>query len=155
MLAEGSKAPDFQIGSWTLSEALKEGPVLLAFFKISCPVCQLTFPFLRRFEENAAPGAPRLVAISQDDAKSTAQFQERFGPREPALLDERPYRVSSAYQLRNVPTLYLIEPNGVESTGVISMAVSGFNKAALEALGERFGTAAFRAGEQVPAMRPG
>jgi peroxiredoxin len=150
VLAEGQLAPDFQLGGWVLSEALKSGPVLLAFFKISCPVCQLTFPFLRRFEENAAPGTPRLVAISQDDAKGTAQFQQRFGPSEPALLDERPYRVSNMYLLRNVPTLYL-----VEQTGVVSMAVSGFNKAALEALGERFGTAAFRVGEQVPAMRPG
>jgi peroxiredoxin len=150
VLAEGQLAPDFQLGNWVLSEALKSNPVLLAFFKISCPVCQLTFPFLRRFEENSAADAPRLVSISQDDAKGTAQFQQRFGPSEPALLDERPYRVSNLYLLRNVPTLYL-----VEQTGVVSMAVSGFNKAALEALGERFGTAAFRAGEQVPAMRPG
>jgi thiol-disulfide isomerase/thioredoxin len=150
VLAEGSLAPDFQIGGWTLSGALKSGPVLLAFFKISCPVCQLTFPFLKRLAENAAPGAPKLVALSQDDAKSTAQFQRRFGPAEPALIDERPYRASNAYRLRNVPTLYLVEP-----TGVISMAVSGFHKAALEGLAERFGTLAFGPGEQVPALRPG
>lgn len=150
MLAEGTQAPDFQLGGWSLSEALKQGPVLLAFFKISCPVCQLTFPFLTRFEEGSAAGAPQLIAISQDDAKGTAQFQARFGPSRPALLDERPYPVSSAYRLQNVPTLYL-----VEQSGVISLAVTGFNKAALEMLGDRFGTATFRAGEQVPAMRPG
>jgi peroxiredoxin len=150
VLAEGELAPDFQLGGWSLSDALKNGSVLLAFFKISCPVCQLTLPFLKRLRENAVHGAPKLIAISQDDAKSTAQFQQRFGPNEPALVDERPYRVSNAYRLRNVPTLYLVEP-----TGVISMAVSGFSKAALEALGERFGTAAFRPGEQVPALRPG
>jgi peroxiredoxin len=151
MLTEGNTAPDFHIGSWTLSNALKNGPVLLAFFKTSCPTCQLTFPFLRRLADNAGPGAPQLIAISQDDAKGTAQFQQRFGPSEPALLDERPaYRVSNAYQLRNVPTLYLIEP-----TGLISMAVAGFSKQHLETVGERFGTTVFRADEQVPAMRPG
>jgi peroxiredoxin len=151
MLAEGTIAPDFELGGWSLSDALGRGPVLLAFFKISCPVCQLTFPFLRRLGDRPSPGAPQLIAVSQDDAKGTAQFQQRFGPTEPALLDEgSAYRVSNAYRLRNVPTLYLIEPDGV-----ISMAVTGFSKAHLETLGERFGMDTFRAGEQVPAMRPG
>jgi peroxiredoxin len=151
MLEVGSEAPDFQLGGWTLSAALKNGPVLLAFFKISCPTCQLTFPFLRRLADNAAPGAPQLIAISQDDAKGTAQFQQRFGPSEAALLDPGPaYLVSNAYRIRNVPTLYLIEP-----AGLISMAVAGFSKSHLGALGERFGTLPFREGEHVPSMRPG
>lgn len=147
MLAEGTAAPDFKLGSFSVSSALGRGPVLLAFFKISCPTCQLTFPFLRRLaEQQAGPGAPRLVTISQDDEKSTAQFQERFGPAEPALLDLKPgYTVSNLYQIRNVPTLYLIETDGR-----ISMAVAGFSKAHLEKLGVRF-----REDEQVPAMRPG
>jgi peroxiredoxin len=151
MLAEGSTAPDFQSGGWTLSDALRRGPVLLAFFKISCPTCQLTFPFLRRLADQAGPGAPQLIAISQDDVKGTAQFQQRFGPSAPALLDAPPgYAISNAYQLRNVPSLYLIEPGGR-----ISMAVAGFSKAHLEALGKRFGVETFQAGERVPAMQPG
>jgi len=145
MLAEGSSAPDFQLGSFSLSSALSRGPVLLAFFKISCPTCQLTFPFLRRLGERAGAGAPQLITISQDDASGTAQFQGRFGPDEPALLDLKPYAVSNLYQIRNVPTLYLIETDGR-----ISMAVAGFSKAHLEKLG-----VVFRQDEPVPAMRPG
>ena len=127
-----------------MSEALQRGPVLLVFFKISCPTCQLTFPFLDRL------GAPQLITISQDDAKGTAQFQQRFGPSEPALLDEKPYPASNLYRITNVPTLYLIEPDGR-----ISMAVAGFSRAHLEVLGSRFGKAPFREGEQVPLLRPG
>jgi peroxiredoxin len=31
----------------SLAEALTKGPVLAAFFKVSCPTCQFTFPFLQ------------------------------------------------------------------------------------------------------------
>jgi hypothetical protein len=146
MLAEGSSAPDFKIGSWGLREALKNGPVLLVFFKISCPTCQFTMPFLKRLADSM-----QLVPVSQDDATGTAQFQQRFGPAETALLDSGPvYPVSNLYQIRNVPTLYLIEPDGT-----ISMAVSGFSKTHLETLGQRFGAVPFQPGEQVPSLRPG
>jgi peroxiredoxin len=151
MLAEGGRAPDFEFSDGSLSDALKSGPVLLAFFKISCPTCQLAFPFLQRLADGAGPGAPRLIAISQDDAKGTKQFSDRFRISLPTVLDAAPaYRISNLYAIRNVPTLYLIEPDGR-----ISMAVAGFSKAHWESLGDRFGTQVFRSGEQVPALRPG
>jgi peroxiredoxin len=151
MLAEGVRAPDFQLGQWSLAASLKKGPVLLAFYKISCPTCQFAFPFLQRLADGAGPGSPQVIAISQDDARGTAQFGERFGISLPVLQDEVPgYRVSNLYAIRNVPTLYLIERDGR-----ISMAVAGFSKAHFETLAARFGTALFRGGEQVPALRPG
>jgi peroxiredoxin len=149
MLAEGATAPDFSLGDWTLAGALKNGPLLLAFFKISCPTCQLAFPFLQRLA-GAARGALQIAAISQDDRTGTEQFHRRFGISLPTLLDPPPYAASSLYGIRNVPTLYLIEPGGS-----VSMAVTGFSKAHFERLGERFGAPVFRAGEAVPAFRPG
>ena len=52
-LEPDSRAVDFSLAGlddkkYSLAESLKEGPVLAAFFKSSCPVCQLTFPFLER-----------------------------------------------------------------------------------------------------------
>ena len=53
-LTVGTKAPDFSLpiigegGKFSLQDALQQGPVLLAFFKVSCPTCQYTFPFLER-----------------------------------------------------------------------------------------------------------
>jgi peroxiredoxin len=151
MLAEGSAAPDFRLGEWSLNESLKGGPVLLVFFKISCPTCQFALPFVQRLADQAGAGTPQVVAISQDDSKGTGQFAAHFGIGMPMLLDGAPaYTASNLYRLQNVPTLYLIEPDGR-----ISLAVSGFSKARLEQLGERFGGSPFRTGENVPALRPG
>jgi peroxiredoxin len=151
MPAEGSAAPDFRLDGWHLTEALRGGPVLLVFFKMACPTCQFTLPFVQRLADAAGEGSPRVVAISQDDAKGTGQFAAHFGIRLQTLMDEQPgYPVSNLYGLRNVPSLYLIEPDGR-----ISLAVTGFSKAHFEALGERFGGSPFREGEAIPAMRPG
>jgi peroxiredoxin len=151
MLQTGATAPDFALGAWSLAEARSRGAVLLAFFKISCPTCQLAFPFLQRLADQAAEDSPSMVAISQDDAKGTEQFRQRFGISIATELDAAPaYRASNLYGIRNVPTLFLVEPSGE-----ISMAASGFSKAAFEQLGARFGVSVFRPGEEAPEFRPG
>ncbi len=55
-LEPGTTAPDFTLPAmdgkqFSLREALARGPVLAAFFKISCPTCQYAFPFLQRIYE--------------------------------------------------------------------------------------------------------
>ena len=52
-LEAGIVAPDFILPTVdgkqvSLAQALKKGPVVLAFFKISCPVCQYAFPYFER-----------------------------------------------------------------------------------------------------------
>lgn len=133
--------PDLDGKPWRLSEALKNGPVLLVFFKVSCPTCQFTLPFLERFD------LPQIIAISQDNAAAT----RAFGTRLPTVLDTPgTYPASNAYGITHVPALFL-----VETDGRISEAGDGFNKADLEKLGARFGVTPFRPGEQVPDLRPG
>src|SRR5579863_3728990 len=92
MLPTGASAPairlpDLSGGFQTLGDALKKGPVLLAFFKVSCPTCVLTFPFLQRLADGGAPASPQLIGISQDDAASSREFQERLGLAMPTLID--------------------------------------------------------------------
>jgi peroxiredoxin len=53
VLSAGAKAPGFTLTDLsgekhTLADILERGPVLLALYKISCPVCQLTLPYLER-----------------------------------------------------------------------------------------------------------
>ena len=156
MLPTGAPAPDIQLpdlngGLWTLAEALERGPVLLAFFKVSCPTCQLTFPFLQRLADSAFSASPQLIAISQDDVSASLEFQERFGVSMPTLIDvPRTFPASNAYRITSVPSLFLIEPDGK-----ISFTSEGFNKGALQKLGEHFRTAPFRETDCVPDLRPG
>jgi len=155
MLPTGASAPDINLpdldgARWTLREALRGGPVVLAFFKISCSTCQFTFPFLQRLADSP-DGGPRLIAISQDDAPDSREFQQRFGVSMPTLIDAPPkYTASTAYRVTSVPSIFVIETDGK-----IASAVEGFNKAELEKLGQRFRVAPFRENDRVPAMRPG
>ena len=53
VLNAGKSAPHFGLialdgKKYSLQEGLKHGPVLAAFFKVACPICQYTFPFLER-----------------------------------------------------------------------------------------------------------
>ena len=84
LLQSGSRAPDFRLpllggGETTLTEILARGPVLLAFFKISCPVCQLTFPFLDRVHAAALPGGLQIYGVSQNDPQIPASSTRNSG----------------------------------------------------------------------------
>ena len=153
MLAPGDAAPDFTLKDMqgrdsSLPDLLADGPVLLVLFKVSCPICQLTLPYLDRIGK----GSLRVVAISQDEPRNTNRFHQTFGINLPTLLDpeEQGYRVSNAYKITHVPSLFL-----VESDGVIARAMSGFRKSELEELGRRSGVAPFHADENVPEWKAG
>jgi peroxiredoxin len=150
----GARAPSFRLKDLSgnmvsLEEILSKGPALLAFYKISCPVCQLTFPYLERL---AAGGLIQIIGVSQDDLNATQGFNQRFGVTFPTLLDqsEESYPASNAFGITNVPSMFVVEPDGR-----ISSAFSGFSKRDMEALGKRAGVAPFRADENVPEWKAG
>ena len=154
MLKPGEKAPAFELesiggGRRSLAELQHGKPVVVAFYKVSCPTCQYTFPFLERIGHVA--DLP-VIAVSQDDAAATRKFNAAQGVTLPTLLDsaKEKYPASNAFQITHVPSLFLVEPDGT-----ISWAVMGFHKQALEDLGERIGVAPFRPGEQVAEMKGG
>jgi len=159
MLEAGATAPDFQLqnaggATSSLKEILARGPALLAFFKVSCPVCQYTLPFLERIYKAAGrEAAPvQIIGISQDQAASTRDFQREFGVTFPMLLDDsgRNYPVSNAFGIDTVPSLFLVEPDGK-----VSLSGAGFARGDLEAIGQRAGATPFVPGERVPDFRPG
>jgi peroxiredoxin len=154
LLNPGTRAPDFRLellngGTITLAEILAGGPALLAFFKVSCPVCQMTFPFLERIH---AAGAVRIFGISQNDAADTREFNQEFGVTFPTLLDSEDdgFPASNAYGISSVPTLFLIAPDGV-----ISHTIEGWRKKDIEALAAPVGAGLFRPGEYVPEWKAG
>ena len=149
MLPAGAGAPDFELpdlaGSSTrLSGMQGDTPLLVVFFKVSCPTCQLAMPFLDRLGD-------RMIAVSQDAAQATQAFRERFGLTGRVLLDPPgSYPASNAYRITNVPSLFLVEPDGT-----ISHASHGFDRREFEQLGKRLGVALFRDGERTPDFKPG
>jgi cytochrome c biogenesis protein CcmG/thiol:disulfide interchange protein DsbE len=113
----GQMAPDFTLptpegGSFTLSEALKSGPVVAAFFKVSCSTCQFTFPFLERMALRYRHDPVAFWGISQDNAEKTQAFCEQFGVTLPTAIDHPEYAASRQYNFQSVPTILLIEPGG-------------------------------------------
>jgi peroxiredoxin len=161
-LQVGQKAPDFDLqdaakNRYSLAENLKKGPVVAAFFKISCPVCQFTFPFLERLYKAYGDRGATFLAISQDDAQDTREFCVEYRMTFPALIDEEPYAVSNAYGITNVPSIFLVAPDGTVRASAI-----GFDKTNLEKISAEVSAATrsepamlFRPGEIVPALKPG
>jgi peroxiredoxin len=160
----GNIAPGFSLKAldgkgYSLETLLQKGPVVAAFFKVSCPVCQFTFPYLERLYKRYGGGDVTFVGISQDDAGDTKEFAQEFGATFPMLLDEaeKNYPASNAYGLTNVPTIFLIEPDGA-----VKISCMGFDKNALEAIAAELAerkriapVALFRADESVPDHKPG
>ncbi len=162
-LAAGVQAPDIQLSAldgtkFSLESALKKGPVVAAFYKVSCPVCQLAFPYVERiFKAYKAAGKFTLVGVSQDDAADTKAFNRQFGVTFPVLLDAKGYPVSNAYGLTNVPTIFLISPQREIEASLVS-----WSKEEMEELNSTLakisGVAAaqiFTAADQAPVFKPG
>jgi peroxiredoxin len=159
----GRTAPGFSLNgmgqSYSLEALRQRGPVVAAFFKISCPVCQFTFPFLQRLYQRYGGDNVSFLGISQDDAKATAGFAREYGISFPMALDEKEksYPASNAYGLTNVPTIFLIDTDGT-----VRVASMGFVKDDLERIAAELAerrkippAALFAANESVPANRPG
>ena len=156
LLGAGDRAPDIPLPELSgrtaaLRDLLGRGPVLLAFFKVSCPVCQLTLPFLDRLYRTAAEQGFAIYGISQNDAEDTREFNAEFGVTFPVLLDpEENYPASNAFGISYVPTLFLVEPDGS-----IAWTLEGFHRQPLEELAGRAGVRLFRPGEGVPEHKSG
>ena len=157
ILRAGERAPDFELlrldqGRATLRDLLAGGQALLAFFKSSCPVCQMTLPFLDRIYSRRAPGSFAIYGISQDDAQTTREFNAEFGIQLPVLLDteESGYPASNAYQISHVPSLFLVGRGGA-----IEWSQEGFVKREFEALAALAGVHPFGPGEPVPEWKAG
>ena len=162
-IVAGNTAPGFSLKAldnkeYSLNTLMERGPVIAAFFKISCPVCQFTFPFLERLYKRYGSDSVTFLGISQDDARSTTRFAKEYGITFPIVIDdENGYVASNAYGLTNVPTIFLIDTHAI-----VKVSSMGFDKKDLEAiaanLAERKRIALaplFRPDEIVPANKPG
>lgn len=104
----------------------EEGPVVLVFYKVTCPVCQMAAPKVELMAR-AYPG--RVVGVGQDPPEELERFGREFGMDVPAVPDLPPYDVSNAYGVESVPTLFVIDGAGEVADAVISWDRTGYNRA--------------------------
>ncbi len=161
-LTAGKAAPEVSLSDmrgkpFSLRDALQHGPVVLAFFKVSCPVCQYAMPFLERIHR-AHNGKAQVIGVSQHPRKETQLFLREYGITMPVLLDvPEHYPASNAYHLTNVPTVFLIVPGGD-----IEVSSVGWDRKDIEKINRRVAQevslpvpALFHRGESIMDSKPG
>jgi len=161
-IVPGNVAPGFSLKSldgkeFSLNAALQHSPVVLSFFKVSCPVCKFTFPFLERLFKTYGGDGVTFLGVSQDNVAASRDFAHEFGISFPVLIDAPGYPASNAYGLTTVPTFFLINQDGT-----IQVASVGFGKAEIESIANTLAdrrnitrAPVFRSDESIPAHKPG
>ena len=162
VLKAGKPAPQFCLlaldgKKYALQEGLKHGPVLAAFFKVSCPTCQYTFPFLERLYQQLSTHGVQIWGISQDGVKDSQRFARDYSVTFPILIDDYPYQISRDYGLEYVPSIFLIAPEGliaIESEGFVKRDLLEIEESLAQTLSAPVG-ALFQPSEKIPEYKPG
>ena len=133
MLEVGDPAPAISLPDAASGEQVRDpwrdGPVVLAFFKTTCPVCQMAAPKVQAL----ADGGARVIAIGEDPPPKLASYSDTYGQKVPTLTEADPYEVSDAYGLETVPTLVLVGDDGTVRDAVESWYRAGWNRLAASA----------------------
>jgi peroxiredoxin len=162
VLGPGTKAPAVELpklggGTFSLGGSVSGGAVALAFFKVSCPVCQYAFPYFDRMANLLNGKGLTVVGISQDSGPDTEEFAKRFGVHLPIALDDTVrYPASNAYGLTNVPTLFVVREDGAISHTIVSWSREDMESLYAEFRGSQNAAAElFSPGENVAEFKAG
>ncbi|WP_058308802.1 peroxiredoxin family protein [Gracilibacillus massiliensis] len=113
----GNVAPNFELQTLageTVSLADFRGkPVMLNFWATWCPPCRAEMPDMQQFHEDTDI---TILAINLTTTEASEEdvpaFKEEFGLDFTIPMD-RENKVSDLYQIRPIPTSYIIDKNGV------------------------------------------
>lgn len=113
----GHFAPDVTVHDMgdhlTALSSLRGSVVLLNFWYVSCPPCQIEMPALERAYLAHQSQGFKVVGLDMVDGASTiSEFTSRLGITYPILRDIG-QRAVLAYQVRATPSSYLIDRDGV------------------------------------------
>ncbi|MDQ6909739.1 MAG: peroxiredoxin family protein [Actinomycetota bacterium] len=113
MLGPGDKAPSFALPDATTGALVRDpwtdGHAVVAFFKTTCPVCQMVGPKLTALMEAGAP----VIGVGQDPPAKLQAYANNHGQRIPTVSESPPYELSTAFGLSVVPTLFRVDTAGV------------------------------------------
>jgi peroxiredoxin len=157
MKKAGDRAPEFALSDMNGAAVPFESdkPTVFAFFKVGCPTCQYTFPFLERLSYLHKNDA-RVIGVSQDPAGDTRDFAKSVGVTFRIALDPSPaYKASNAYQITTVPSIFVV------ADGEITYVTEGWAKSDFEQLSSLLShngktpAALFKPGEDVHDFKAG
>jgi len=151
VIGPSARAPSFALPDATTGEPVADpwhdGRAVLVFFKVTCPVCKMVAPKVEALAEGGVP----VTAVGEDPPVALARYAAEEGQRVPTVSEAAPYAVSSAYDISTVPTLFVVERDGI-----VSDAVGGWDRDRWNAVAESFGAPAIsEAGDGLPVFRPG
>jgi peroxiredoxin len=151
VIEPGVRAPSIDLPDAVTGQPVvdpwREGPVVLAFFKTTCPVCQMAAPKVQAL----ADGGVRVVAVGEDPPPAIQAYADQYGQKVTTLSESAPYPASDAFGIDTVPTLFLLDEDGTVRDAVVSWDRNGWNRFA-EAAG---GTDVSDEGDGLPPFRPG
>lgn len=157
-LSRATIAPDFTLRdadgrSFRLSDAYGAGPVLVTFYKTSCPTCQYGLPFLDRLGSSLDSGGGTAVAVCQDTARDAEMFAQQFGISMRQVFDTEAegFPVSNLYGITHVPSTFLIDESATIQRVMVSWCKDDVEGMARELSLDL----PFRPNEHVLPFRPG
>lgn len=148
--------PPVSIGSPVppIDDAIR-GPHAVVFFKVTCPVCQMAAPTFGRL---ARAHGGSVVGVGQDPAPVLEEFARTYDMTTvPSRSEGFPYPLSDAYGVEVVPTLFLVDEQGVVADVTESWDREGFNRVAgrLAELTGSLETVFSDPSDGLPPFRPG
>ncbi|MDQ6852254.1 MAG: TlpA family protein disulfide reductase [Actinomycetota bacterium] len=151
MIEPGDRAPAIDLPDASSGEPVvdpwRAGPVVLAFFKTTCPVCQMAAPKVQAL----ADAGIRVVAVGEDPPPAIRSYADRYGQKVTTLTEPAPYPASDAFGIDTVPTLFLVDGDGTVRDAVVSWDRDAWNRLAESAGGAPVSDES----DGLPPFRPG
>lgn len=150
MLRSGDRAPSFSLldtAGNSVEDPWNDGSVLLVFFKVTCPVCKMVAPKVKAL----AGAGMRVVAVGEDPPPALVRYAQEQDQPVLTLSEPPPYEVSTAFGVSAVPSLFLVDDDGVVVDSVGAWDREGWNRLSQRAGGPPVS----QPGDGLPPFRPG
>ncbi|MEW6758946.1 MAG: TlpA disulfide reductase family protein [Acidobacteriota bacterium] len=113
--AEGFTLTSVEGGKSVRLSDLKGKPTVVVFWATWCPPCRREIPDLKALHREFGPKGLNLLAVAvafRESKEDVIRFKQDYELPYPVLWDEE-NRVSEVYGVAGIPTVILVDPEGV------------------------------------------
>lgn len=114
-------------------DELKDGPTLVYFWAVSCPICHQNLPKLKEFREKYVPEGLNMISIHCPRAKSDIEvgkvhkYVAEYAITEPCGIDNK-HKARKEFESDIWPSYYLFDREGLlkrRAAGTTGLALIG------------------------------